>query len=191
MGEPSDDAVLAGLAANDPVAARVFVTRFSSRAFGLALQLLGDRAAAEDVAQEALVRAWRHAGSFDPRRGTVTTWMLSIVRHLAIDVLRMRRTDAFEPARLEPLLASLSGGDGLEGAAEQAEDVQRLRGALAELPVDQRRAVLLAAYGGLSASEVAAAEQVPLGTAKTRIRTGLRRLRDAFVALPGQSEREP
>ena len=181
MGEPSDDAVLAGLAASDPVAARVFVTRFSPRAYGLALQLVGDRVVAEDVAQEALLRAWRHAASFDARRGTVATWVLSIVRHLAIDTLRMRRSEPVDPTRLEPLITSFGPTDAPAVAAELDDDARRLRVELAGLPVEQRRAVVLAAYGGLSASEVATAEQIPLGTAKTRIRAGLRRLRTAYL----------
>jgi RNA polymerase sigma factor (sigma-70 family) len=181
VGEPSDDAVLAGLAASDPVAARVFVTRFSPRAYGLALQLVGDRVVAEDVAQEALLRAWRHAASFDARRGTVATWVLSIVRHLAIDTLRMRRSEPVDPTRLEPLITSLGPPDSPAVAAEHDDDARRLRVELAGLPAEQRRAVVLAAYGGLSASEVASAEQIPLGTAKTRIRAGLRRLRTAYL----------
>jgi RNA polymerase sigma-70 factor (ECF subfamily) len=181
VGEPSDDVVLAGLASSDPVAARVFVTRFSPRAYGLALQLVGDRAVAEDVAQEALLRAWRHAASFDSRRGSVATWVLSIVRHLAIDTLRMRRSEPVDPTRLEPLISAYAGPDTPAVAAEHDEDARRLRRALADLPVEQRRAVVLAAYGGLSASEVANAERIPLGTAKTRIRSGLRRLRSAYV----------
>jgi RNA polymerase sigma-70 factor (ECF subfamily) len=184
MGEPSDDAVLAGLAANDAMATRVFVTRFSPRAYGLALQLIGDPAAAEDVAQEALVRAWRHAGSFDARRGTVATWVLAIVRHLAIDTLRMRRSDPVDPTRLEPLVSERRMAEGPEREAEHGDEAGRLRGALGTLPVDQRRAVVLAAYGGLSASEVAASEGIPLGTAKTRIRAGLRRLRTAYAVTP-------
>jgi RNA polymerase sigma factor (sigma-70 family) len=181
MGEPSDDVVLAGLASSDPVAARLFVTRFSPRAYGLALQLVGDRAVAEDVAQEALLRAWRHATSFDARRGSVATWVLSIVRHLAIDNLRMRRSEPVDPTRLEPLITTLSAADAPALAAEHDDEARRLRRALADLPVEQRRAVVLASYGGLSASEVANAEQIPLGTAKTRIRSGLRRLRTAYV----------
>jgi RNA polymerase sigma factor (sigma-70 family) len=181
VAEPSDDAVLAGLAASDPVAARVFVTRFSPRAYGLALQLVGDRAVAEDVSQEALLRAWRHAASFDARRGTVATWVLSIVRHLAIDTLRMRRSEPVDPTRLEPMIANVGPSDAPAIAAEHDDDARRLRLELAGLPVEQRRAVVLAAYGGLSASEVATAEQIPLGTAKTRIRAGLRRLRTAYL----------
>ena len=177
----SDDAVLAGLAASDPVAARAFVARFSPRAYGLALQLVSDRVVAEDIAQEALLRAWRHAGSFDARRGTVATWVLSIVRHLAIDTLRMRRPEPVDPTRLEPLIASFAAPDNPAGAAEHDADARRLRLELAGLPVEQRRAVVMAAYGGLSASEVATAENIPLGTAKTRIRAGLRRLRAAYL----------
>jgi RNA polymerase sigma-70 factor (ECF subfamily) len=187
VGEPSDDAVLAGLAASDPVAARVFVTRFSPRAYGLALQLVGDRVVAEDVAQEALLRAWRHAASFDARRGTVATWVLSIVRHLAIDTLRMRRSEPVDPTRLEPLITSFGAPDSPAVAAELDDDARRLRTELAVLPIEQRRAVVLAAYGGLSASEVATAEQIPLGTAKTRIRAGLRRLRAAYQEDPSDS----
>jgi RNA polymerase sigma factor (sigma-70 family) len=181
VGEPSDDVVLAGLASSDPVAARVFVTRFSPRAYGLALQLVGDRAVAEDVAQEALLRAWRHAASYDSRRGSAATWVLSIVRHLAIDTLRMRRSEPVDPVRLEPLISADGSGDTPAASAEHDEDARRLRRALGELPVEQRRAVVLAAYGGLSASEVANVERIPLGTAKTRIRSGLRRLRSAYV----------
>jgi RNA polymerase sigma-70 factor (ECF subfamily) len=191
MGEPSDDAVLAGLAANDAGAARVFVSRFSPRAYGLALQLVGDRAAAEDVAQEALVRAWRHAGTFDARRGSVSTWVLAIVRHLAIDSLRMRRSEPVEPARLEPLIDSLTPDHLPDRAAERGDDADRLRVALAGLPVQQRRAVVLAAYGGLSASEVATSEGIPLGTAKTRIRAGLRRLRTSYAVAPGAPDAQP
>jgi RNA polymerase sigma-70 factor (ECF subfamily) len=182
--EPSDDVVLAGLASSDPVASRVFVTRFSPRAYGLALQLVGDRAVAEDIAQEALLRAWRHAASFDSRRGSVATWVLSIVRHLAIDTLRMRRSEPVDPSRIEPLITTLGSPDLPSVAAEQDDDARRLRRALADLPVEQRRAVVMAAYGGLSASEVATAERIPLGTAKTRIRSGLRRLRSAYQEQP-------
>jgi RNA polymerase sigma-70 factor (ECF subfamily) len=183
--------VLAGLAANDQVAAEVFVRRFASRAYGLAVTMLSDPALAEDVAQEALLRAWRHAGSFDARRGSVATWVLSIVRHLAIDALRVRRSDPVEPERLESLVTRFATTVSPERAAEHGEDVSRLRDALAALPAPQRRAVVLAGYGGLSASEVAAFERIPLGTAKTRIRAGLRRLRTTYIGTPAAEEVDP
>src|SRR4051794_28542230 len=100
MSDLSDEAVMLGLSTGDEAAAREFVSRFSARAIGLAYQFLGDRSSAEDVAQEALIRAWRHAGSFDARRGSVSTWVLTIVRNLAIDALRLRRPEPFDPATL-------------------------------------------------------------------------------------------
>ncbi|MGH2695358.1 MAG: sigma factor, partial [Actinomycetota bacterium] len=78
MWSASDETLLAGLGSGDPEAAAAFVRRYQRRLFGLALTILGDRQAAEEAAQEALVRAWKHAGAYDPRRGTVATWLLSI-----------------------------------------------------------------------------------------------------------------
>src|SRR5437588_440450 len=87
----SDEDLLARFAGSDPVAARVFVERFQRRVFGLAFTIVGEARAAEDVAQEAFLRAFRHAGVFDRRRGSVVTWMLTIARNLAIDATRVRR----------------------------------------------------------------------------------------------------
>src|SRR5919201_4857810 len=97
MWAVSDDALLAGLATGDSDAATAFVQRFQRRVFGLAVTILGDPRAAEDIAQEAFVRAWRHAGAYDPRRGTVATWLLAITRNLAIDSIRVRRPVAVDP----------------------------------------------------------------------------------------------
>ena len=184
-----DDVLLAGLAGGDREMARAFVERFSPRAIGLAAQLVGDRKVAEDIAQEAMLRAWRHAGSYDPRKGTVSTWLLSIVRHLAIDTLRLRRAEPFDPASF-PMINLASELDAPERVAEHRDDATSLRRALAALPIEQRRALLLA-YGGRSASEVAAVESIPLGTAKTRIRTGLQRVRAAYLADPSNDRAEP
>lgn len=175
----SDEALLAGLGAGDGDAAVAFVERFSGRVHGLALGLLGDRAGAEEVAQEAFLRAWRHAGAFDARRGSVTTWLLTITRNLAIDALRVRRPSPADPATLIDLrVAEGPGPDDLVGLAD---DVARLGVALARLPVDQRRALVLARFHGCTAAEVSRLEGIPLGTAKTRIRTALLRLRDGLA----------
>ena len=170
-----DDVLMAALAAGDDDAARQFVHRFSSRAIGLAYQFVGDRAAAEDIAQEALLRAWRHASTFDARRGSLTTWILSIVRNLSIDALRMRRAVPFDPALL-PVARLAEPSPAADLVHEAFDDASHVRAALAMVPLEQRRALVLA-YAGLSGVEVAALERIPLGTAKTRIRTGLRRLR--------------
>jgi RNA polymerase sigma-70 factor (ECF subfamily) len=176
----ADDALLAGLVSGDPDAAAAFVRRFQRRVFGVAVTMVGDRALADDVAQEAFMRAWRHGATFDVRRGSVTTWLLTITRNVAVDTLRSMRavpTDA-------EVLASLLGaapGSGPDGAAVAADDADRVRVALNALPVEQRRAVVLARFSGLTAAEIGAREGIPLGTAKTRIRTGLLRLRDAMA----------
>src|SRR5687767_15787579 len=173
--QASDEALLAGLGAGDPDAAVAFVRRYQRRVYGLAVTLLGDRALADDVAQEAMVRAWRHAGGFDPRRGSVTTWLLAITRNLAIDALRAGRV---KPTADDVLLASLPSTGDLPGdASVSADELRRVAAALAAMPEEQRRALLLARLRGLTAAELAVAEGIPLGTAKTRIRTALIRLR--------------
>ncbi|HVX18902.1 MAG TPA: sigma-70 family RNA polymerase sigma factor [Acidimicrobiales bacterium] len=188
MREVSDDALLAGYGAGDREAAVAFVRRFQHRVFGVALAVLHDPALAEDVAQEAFVRAWRHAAAYDARRGPVAPWLLTITRNLAIDVVRSRRLRPVEPDDLALLLAAPGPGPGEQ--AETAELAGRVRRALLSVPVEQRRAVMLAAYGGRTAQEVSETESVPLGTAKTRIRSGLIRLRAALQeAEQGSAER--
>lgn len=176
----ADDALLAGLGAGDPDASAAFVRRFQSRVFGLAMTLVGDRAVADDVAQEAFVRAWKHAAAYDARRGSVTTWLLTITRNLAIDALRAMRSVPTDPSVLSSLLPP-AGGSGPAGAAVATDDAIRVRAALAALPPEQQRAVVLARFSGLTAAEIGEREGVPLGTAKTRIRTGLLRLREAMA----------
>jgi RNA polymerase sigma-70 factor (ECF subfamily) len=175
----SDEALLAGLAAGDRDASAAFVRRFQRRAYGLARTIVHDPATAEDVAQEALVRAWRYAGSYDARRGSVLTWLLTIVRNVAVDQVRLRQPEPLDPE----LLASKLQLRSTRATADEYSLVgerDRLRHALAALPGDQRRALLLAAYYGRTAAEVGELEGIPLGTAKTRIRTAMHRLRSAL-----------
>jgi RNA polymerase sigma-70 factor (ECF subfamily) len=142
--------------------------------------MVGDRAVADDVAQEAFVRAWRHAGAYDARRGSVATWLLTITRNLAIDALRAMRSVPTDPDVLAGLLPA-AGGSGPDGAVVAGDDLARVRAALAALPPEQQRAVVLARFSGLTAAEIGQREGIPLGTAKTRIRAGMLRLRDAVA----------
>ncbi len=177
----ADAALVAGLAVNDEPAAVAFVRRFQGPVFGLAISITHDRALAEDVAQEAFLRAWRAAASYDPRRGSVLTWLLTITRNLAIDTVRARRPAPTDSAELEQLVSTTlraGSGDGAAGHLETLAAAEHLR----RLPAEQARAVVLAVIGGSTAAEVAEHEGVPLGTAKTRIRTGLRRMRQAMEA---------
>jgi len=178
--EPSDEGLLAAFARSEPTASAAFVTRFQRRVFGLAMTLLGDSRAAEDAAQETFLRAWRHAAAFDAHRGSVATWLLTITRNIAIDALRARRAPTFDIDELLDRLPVSGAGDPAD-AAILGEDAARVRSALTRLPEPQRRAVVLAGMWGLSAREVADLEEIPLGTAKTRIRGGLQRLRAAMA----------
>jgi RNA polymerase sigma factor (sigma-70 family) len=188
--ELADDALVAGLAVEDGDAATAFVRRFQPKVFGLALAVTRDAALADDVAQEAFLRAWRAASTYDGMRGSVAAWLLTITRNVAIDALRARRSTPTDDDQLDRLLQSTLGGDGhadgtgeeAAGRIEAARAVAHLRG----LPPEQARAVVLAVYGGCTAEEISRREAIPLGTAKTRIRTGLRRLRAA--AAPRRDE---
>ncbi|MCW3036253.1 MAG: hypothetical protein JWM17_1565, partial [Actinobacteria bacterium] len=93
----SDEALLEGMGLGERAAASAFVKRFQARVYGLALSIVGDPVLAEDLAQEALTKAWRNAGAYDPRRGAVATWLLTITRNLAIDALRLHRARPSEP----------------------------------------------------------------------------------------------
>lgn len=169
----ADDTLLAGMAAGDANAAAAFVRRFQRPVYGLALTMLQDRATAEDVAQDVFVRAWRNAGSYDARRGSVLAWLLGITRNGAIDVLRLKRA---EPIGDEAVLNRLQA-EVVEAEPGGPEERARVRGALASLAPDQRRAVFLATYMGRTAQEISEVEHIPLGTAKTRIRSAMQRLR--------------
>ncbi|HLI15678.1 MAG TPA: RNA polymerase sigma factor [Acidimicrobiales bacterium] len=170
----SDEALLAGMATGDEAATIEFVRRYQRRVFGLAYGILRDVDLAEDVAQEAMVRAWRHAAVYDPRRAPASAWVLTITRNLALDRRRARH-DA--PTATDELVALVAHAPAAEDHPPAVETLAGLRSALAGLPGDQRRALVLAAWLGLSAPEVAALEQIPLGTAKSRIRLALARLR--------------
>jgi RNA polymerase sigma factor (sigma-70 family) len=170
----SDESLLAGLGSGDPDAAVDFVRRFQRRVFGLTFAILRDRAAAEEAAQESFVRAWRHASAYDPRRGTVAAWLLTIARNVSINMLPTRRFDPIDPEVLVALEARRPHQDGTEA---QVVDAELLREPLARLPGDQRRALVLAVFYGFTAREISELDGVPLGTVKTRIRSAMLRLR--------------
>jgi RNA polymerase sigma-70 factor (ECF subfamily) len=183
----SDEALVAGFAAGDRDAATAFVRRYQARVFGLAVTMVGDPAVAEEIAQEAFTRAWRHADSYDARRGRVVTWLLTITRNLAIDHLRAHRSEPLDPADVQraerALWTAASSAPGGPGG-----DVRELRDALEGVPEEQRRALLLAALFGYTAREISAIEEIPLGTAKTRIRTAMQRLAAEGATSRGSSE---
>src|SRR3954466_7932015 len=143
MDALSDETLLAAMGAGDADAAAVFVRRFQSRVYGLALTMLRDPDVAEDVAQDTFVRAWRHATTYDARRGRVPTWLLTIARNAALDRARSRAVTPVAPDVVPGAADRAAPNDGLDVA-----DRDYLRSAIAELPDDQRRALVLAMYAG-------------------------------------------
>jgi RNA polymerase sigma factor (sigma-70 family) len=176
----ADAALVDGLALDDPDAAAAFVRRFQGAVFGLAVSITRDRALAEDISQEVFVRAWRAAASYDIRRASVLTWLLTITRNAAIDAVRARRVAPTDADVLEQLVDATMRSPDPEEQALRGVDGERAARRLMELPPEQARAVVLATVGGLTAKEVGEHEGIPLGTAKTRIRTGLMRVRRAM-----------
>ncbi|WP_459754857.1 RNA polymerase sigma factor [Streptomyces sennicomposti] len=174
-GRLSDEALLSGLAAGDPELAVGFVRRFQHRVFGVAVAVTGDPQLAEDVAQQTFERAWRHAQIYDSRRGSVTTWLTTIAHNLAIDTVRSRRPEPVAPEDLDAVLDVVTETPEQHALADEAST--RLRGALARLPREQGRALVMAGIYGMSAQQIADREHIPLGTAKTRIRAAMAKLR--------------
>jgi RNA polymerase sigma-70 factor (ECF subfamily) len=174
----SDETLLAGMAAGSAAAATAFVRRHQARVFGVARAMVGDPGLAEEVTQDAFVRVWRHGASFDARKGGVPAWLCTITRNLAIDSLRMRRPEPVDAGACLEQLAAIDG-DPIDHITRQ-EVIERVQAAARGLPEAQQRALVLAACFGLTAAEISRMEQIPLGTAKTRIRSAILKLRSAL-----------
>src|SRR5688572_33140827 len=129
----SDEALLAGLASGEADAAAAFVRRFQARVYGVVITIVRDPGTAEDVAQETFVRAWRHAGTYDPRRGRVSTWLLTIARNAAIDAMRVRRVEPLDPDVVAGRLQRAGGAGGSLEDRAPPDEREHVRSALAEL----------------------------------------------------------
>ncbi|MFC8507363.1 RNA polymerase sigma factor [Streptomyces sp. NPDC057411] len=178
LGRVPDEALLTGLTTGDQEIAVAFVRRFQRVVFGVAVAVVGDPQLAEDIAQQTFERAWRHAQVYDPRRGSVRSWLTTIAHNLAVDAVRARRATPVAPEDLDALLGSVTETPERRAVAEDGS--ARVRRAVRQLPPEQARALVMAGIYGMTAREVAAFESVPLGTAKTRIRAGTAKLRTAL-----------
>ncbi|MEV5875932.1 sigma-70 family RNA polymerase sigma factor [Streptomyces sp. NPDC052101] len=180
VGRLPDEALLSGLATGDPELAAVFVRRFQHRVFGVAMAVTGDEQLAEDVAQLTFERAWRHAQIYDSRRGSVTTWLTTIAHNLAVDAVRARRTEPMAPEDLDAVIGVVTETPEQWALADEASS--QLRAAVARLPREQARALVMAGIYGMTAQQIADAERIPLGTAKTRIRAAMAKLRTTLAS---------
>ena len=149
--------------------------RYSSIVYSIALRVLGDTGAAEDVLQEVFLQLWRNPGVFDSSRGNMAAWLAVIARNRAIDSLRKRRPEA----DIADVVVSVEPD--LAGDTERARAMEKIRGVLGDMPAAQRSALEMAYFEGLTHTEIAARTGEPLGTVKTRIRAGLLSLRKAFA----------
>ena len=180
MVERDDGAVLESIAKSDPDALVMLYDRYGRLAFGLAYRILGDAATAEEVVQDAFMNVWRKAESFDAERGNTRTWLLSIVRNRAIDQLRGRygrQRDEIDFDKLEPVLS----GQDLWTEVVRGLRAEAVRGAIIDLPDEQRSAIELAYFEGLTHREIAEKTGIPLGTIKSRLRLGLRKLHETLT----------
>ena len=173
---PTDAALIARLRSGEQDAMAELYDRYSPLVYAVALRVLGDTGAAEDVLQEVFMQLWRHPASFDARRGGLGPWLAVIARHRAIDVLRKRRPQT----DLEDVVIAIELD--LEDTAERARALERVRASLHSMPDNQRKALEMAFFEGMTHSEIAAQTGEPLGTVKTRIRAALMALRRALTS---------
>jgi RNA polymerase sigma-70 factor, ECF subfamily len=149
--------------------------RYGARAYRVAQSICHDQGQAEDAIQEAFLSIWNSRTAYQPKRGTVAAWLLTTVRHRAIDVARRDRKHASRRAAEHTLVAGA-----VADQVANREEAERLRALLTRLPDAQREVITLAFYGELSHTEIATALGLPAGTVKGRMRLGLHRLRDAI-----------
>jgi len=161
----------------EPAAFEIVFDRHGGAAYSLAYRIVGDRARAEDITQEAFLSLWRSGARYDRARGSVRTWLLGIVRNRAIDLLRRDVLEAPRLAFEEEMAERRLSREETDEEALRRDAARQVRGALKELPADQLRVVELAYFGGMTHSEIAEMLGMPLGTVKGRMRLGLEKIR--------------
>jgi RNA polymerase sigma-70 factor (ECF subfamily) len=189
--EPDDVSLLRRMATGDEQALGALYDRWHAVVHGVVARMLRQPDDVEDVVEEAFWQAWRQASRFDPTRGAVHTWLLTIARSRALDrvrSLRRRREDPLEGDDGQAMAQPAAEGDpGLD--AEAAELRTLVVAAMAELPSEQREALELGYFGGLSQTEIAERTGQPLGTVKTRMRLALQKLRSQLQILRSEGAR--
>jgi len=174
----ADEELMPLVGAKDPAAFEVLYDRHGGVAYSLAYRIVGERGAAEDVTQEAFISIWRSGARFDATRGSVRSWLLSVVRNRAIDFLRSKAGKAPKLAFDDDAILEQRAAEELtEDVAMRRETASEVRGVLGQLPGEQSKVIQLAYFGGFSQSEIARMLGIPLGTVKGRMRLGLEKIR--------------
>jgi RNA polymerase sigma-70 factor, ECF subfamily len=181
MDRKADAHLAQRLLERDESALREVIDRYGGVVYGLARRVVAEPTLAEEVAQDAFLALWRRPGAYDPERGSLQSFLLGVSRNKAIDLVR--REEALKRARA--VLASEFDPDALETGGSGIEERDEVRTALAQLSGVQREAIVLAYFGGRTYREVAVELAIPEGTAKTRLRDGLIRLRELMGASRG------
>jgi RNA polymerase sigma-70 factor (ECF subfamily) len=186
-----DDALLTAIQERNDAALGELYDRYCRLALGVAYRILGERGVAEDVVQEAFLNVWRKASGYQPGRGSVRTWLLTIVHNLAIDRRRGRYRREMTDVQIDDVEYALgTDDDDLFSTVTGAIEADQVRQAIANLPPEQRQPIVLAYFGGLTHQEIADQTGTPLGTVKSRMRLGLQKLRVALEQVkldPGKT----
>jgi RNA polymerase sigma-70 factor (ECF subfamily) len=176
----ADEEVMQLVQRGDPRAFELLYDRHGGAAFSLAYRMVGNRARAEDITQEAFLSIWRSRLRYEPARGSVRTWVLGIVHHRGVDALRRNSVHDRRRAGMEGVEETFEAAERTDVEAARREDARSVRDALDALPEDQSRVIELAYFGGFSHSQIAEMLEMPLGTVKGRMRLGLEKLRQAL-----------
>jgi RNA polymerase sigma factor (sigma-70 family) len=178
--EASDDVILAGLRARSDDALAALYDRYGATCFGVARRIVVDEHLAADVVQDAFLSVWREAERFDRTRGSVRAWLLTVTHHRAVDLVRRENRHRAQRASVELLDVQPADDAHLDEQVAASERADSVRRALDALPQPQREALLLAYFGGHTQNEIASLTGTPLGTVKTRMLAGMRKLRDTL-----------
>jgi RNA polymerase sigma-70 factor, ECF subfamily len=190
MQNPPDSALIERMMAGDEAALSAIYDRYSAMLFGMLMRVLQDRQTAEEVLQDLFMQVWRNPGQFDAQRGSLPAWLLVVGRNRAISRLRGSRYREVLEEKEGDFANTFASNQNIEDETARRELAQSLTAALSKLPAEQRQALELAYFEGMTQSEIAAKTGCPLGTVKTRVRTAMQSLRqilDAGIARqPGR-----
>jgi RNA polymerase sigma-70 factor (ECF subfamily) len=181
-----DAALLSRVASGDEAAVEALYNRYGGACFSLARRILDDAQLAEDVVQQVFLALWQGSG-FDPSRGAVSTWLLSVTHHKAVDMVRRESRRRTRLAGEQVLLETAASGPGPADEAWASLRAERTRDGLRGLPAEQREVLLLAYYGGYTQREIAKMTGLPLGTVKSRTLTAMRKLREVLGTDVGEN----